>query len=134
MTSLIDPQHLNVDQIPGIWTPVNVEELSDQERVAEVEDQARASLLAGVDTLEAVLRLLLHETEIQRADGPPDGYDPEMQGEWDPDILAFQFKRGIKPIGEITREAEYLYVEFKVEDAEQWMLEITPEKVIIEKF
>ena len=133
MTRLIDPQHLNVDLIPGIWTPVNVEELSDHERVAEVEDQARASLLANVDTLEAVLRLLLHETEIRRADAPPDGYDPELQGEWDPDVLAFEFKRGIKPVGEITREAEYLFVEFEVEDSGKWVMEITPEKAIIER-
>ncbi|KAA3648774.1 MAG: hypothetical protein DWQ07_00845 [Chloroflexi bacterium] len=133
MTRLIDPQHLNIDEIPGIWTPVNVEELSDSERVAEVEDQARASLLAGVDTLEAVLRLLLHETEIQRAVTPPDGYDPELQGEWDSDILAFEFKRGIKPVGEISREAEYLFVQFEVEGTGEWIMEITPEKAIIEK-
>src|SRR4030042_1488680 len=80
MPGVIVAETVQVGALPGIWSPVQWE-LGEEERREELEDQARASLLAAVDTPEAVLRLLLDETEIVRAFGPPEGYDPEQQGE-----------------------------------------------------
>ena len=80
MAGVINPETLYVDDLPGIWSPVQWE-LSDAERIKELDEQARASLLWAVDVPETILRLLLNETEIERAYEAPKGYDPEQQGE-----------------------------------------------------
>ena len=85
MPSIIDPQTIHVDDLPAIWSPVQWE-LTEEERVEAVNEQATASLLWTMDTPEAILRLLLGETEIQRLYQSPDDYDPEEQGEWDEEI------------------------------------------------
>ena len=61
MTAVIIPETLHVDDLPGIWSPVQWL-LSEDERAAELEQQATASLLYAVDAPEAILRLLLEET------------------------------------------------------------------------
>ncbi|GAG46260.1 unnamed protein product, partial [marine sediment metagenome] len=63
MPRSIDPQTMNVDELPGIWSPVQWD-LSEDERLEELENQATASLLWTVDTPEAILRLFLNETDI----------------------------------------------------------------------
>ena len=122
MPRRIDPQTINVDELPGIWSPVQWE-LFEDERLEELENQATASLLWTVDTPEALLRLFLNETDIKRAYDPPYGYDPEIQGEWDADLVTFQFMREIALV-KVVREEDYLYVEYKVEDLGNWALEI----------
>jgi len=72
MTSIIIPETINVDELPEIWSPVQWE-LTEKEKIEELENQARASLLWAVDIPEAVLRLLLDEVQITRAYVPPDG-------------------------------------------------------------
>ncbi|OGO14410.1 MAG: hypothetical protein A2Y93_16865 [Chloroflexi bacterium RBG_13_68_17] len=131
MPGVIVAETMQVGTLPGIWSPVQWE-LGEEERREELEDQARASLLAAVDTPEAVLRLLLDETEIVRVFGPPEGYDPEQQGEWDDSLVTFAFKRTIK-LDAIERRAESLTVSYKLEGAGYWLLEIGPEKVVIER-
>ncbi len=127
----IDPETINVDELPGIWSPVQWE-LDENERIFELENQATASLLWSVDTPEAILRLLLMEHAIDRAFGPPDGYDPESQGEWNDELLTFKFKRPIRLIRS-EREANYLYVEYDFGDLGQWAIEIEPDLVNISR-
>lgn len=127
----IDPETINIDPLPGIWSPVQWE-MSEAERVHELESQAVASLLWSVDVPEAILRLLLGETSIQRAFGPPEGYDPEIQGEWDESLVTFKFKRPIKPEN-IERDTNFLYVTYDFEDLGHWALEIEPDRVSIQR-
>jgi hypothetical protein len=131
MPGVIDPETLYVDDLPGIWSPVQWE-LSEEERIHELEEQAKASLLAVVDGPEAILRLLLDETEIERAYEPPQGYDPEQQGEWDDSLITFQFKRQVR-LERVDRNSELLSVEYNFGDLGYWILEIESERVTIER-
>jgi hypothetical protein len=72
------------------------------------------------------------EHAIDRAFGPPDGYDPESQGEWNDELLTFKFKRPIRLIRS-EREANYLYVEYDFGDLGQWAIEIEPDLVNISR-
>jgi hypothetical protein len=88
MPGVIEPETINVDKLPGIWSPVQWE-LSEEERIQELHTQATASLLWAVDIPEAILRLLLGLTGIDRSLDPPEDYDAELQGEWDPKLVTF---------------------------------------------
>jgi hypothetical protein len=123
----IDPETINIDPLPGIWTPVQWD-LNEEEQIMELDNQATASILFAVDVPEAVLRLFLNEYEIERAFDPPDGYDPDEQGEWDHDLLTFQFKRPIKLI-KVERERDGLYVEYDFYDLGRWVFEIQSDRV-----
>jgi len=127
MPSVIDPETINVDDLPGIWSPVQWE-LSEDERIIELDIQAAASLLHAVDVPEAILRLLLDETSIERSFDPPPGYDPEQQGEWDPELLTFEFSRPIKLV-EMKRKQDYLSIEYHFQDLGHWLIEIEPEQI-----
>lgn len=127
MPGVIDPETMNADELPGIWSPVQWE-LSDEERVQELEAQATASLLWSVDAPEAILRMLLQETAIERLFEPPEGYDPNMQGEWDHKLVTFGFTKPIELV-KLERERDYLYLEYKFGDFGYWYFEIEPEKV-----
>jgi hypothetical protein len=129
MPAVIDPETMPVDELPGIWSPVQWE-LTEEERSEEIQEQATASLLWTVNAPEAILRLLLQATEIARSYGPPKGYDPEQQGEWNDEIITFQFAREVKLLN-IEREQDYLYVEYEVEDWGTWAIEIETEAVSI---
>lgn len=131
MPSIIDPQTIHVDELPAIWSPVQWE-LTEEERVEAVNEQATASLLWTMDAPEAILRLLLNETEIQRLNKPPEDYDPEEQGEWDSEILTFGPYRPIQLI-EIERERDYLRLVYNFLDLGYWEFVIEPEKVTIER-
>ncbi len=131
MPSIIDPTTMYVDDLPGIWSPVQWEQ-TPEEKQQEQEEQATASLLWAIDVPEAILRLLLSETAIERAYGPPPGYDPEQQGEWDASLLTYQFKRRVE-LHHMERDRDYLYVEYKIEDLGYWSVEMTPEKVLIQR-
>lgn len=127
MPGVIDPETMNADDLPGIWSPVQWE-LNDEERVQELETQATASLLWSVDAPEAILRMMLQETEIERLFEAPEGYDPKLQGKWDPKIVTFGFKKPIELV-KVERERDYLYLEYKFGDFGYWYFEIEPEKV-----
>jgi hypothetical protein len=129
MPGVIDPETMNAEGLPGVWSPVQWE-LSEEERVNEVDTQSTASLVWSVDIPEAILRLLLQETEIEKLIEPPVGYDPETQGEWDPEIAAFGFQRRFELI-KVERETNYLYLEYKIENLGYWSVEVEPEKVTI---
>jgi len=132
MPGVIDPETMNADGLAGIWSPVQWE-LTDEERIREVETQATASLLWSVDIPEAILRLLLQESAIERLFEPPDNYDPEEQGEWDNKLVTFGFQKPIELV-KMEREQNYLYLEYKFGDFGYWYIEIEPEKVTIKRF
>ena len=131
MPSIIDPQTIQVDELPAIWSPVQWE-LTEEERVEAVNEQVTASLLWTMDAPEAILRLLLNETEIQRLYQAPEDYDSEEQGEWDEEILTFGPYRPIKLI-ETERELDYLHLVYNFGDLGYWEFVIEPEKVSIER-
>lgn len=131
MPGVIDPETMNADELPGIWSPVQWE-LTEEERKIELEHQATASLLWAVDIPETILRLLLAETAIDRAYGPPKGYQPEIQGEWNDEILTYEFKRPMR-LAKVERDRDYLYVEYDFGDRGVWAFEIKPEKVTIQR-
>ncbi len=131
MPFIIDADTMYVDDLPAIWSPVQWE-MTPEEAVEEEEQQAIANLLWAIDTPEAVLRLLLNEVEIEQAFAPPEGYDPQQQGEWDSSLKTYQFHRRMK-LYSLHREPNLLQVTYQVEDLGYWTLEITPERVIIER-
>jgi len=131
MTAIILHETMNVDKLPGIWSPVQWE-LSEEERAVELENQSTASLLWSVDVPEAILRLLLDEIEIERAYEPPPGYDPEQQGEWDESLVTFAFKRRFI-LDSVQRDPESLLAVYKIDGAGYWQGEIGPDRVVVER-
>lgn len=131
MPGVIDPETMSVDSLPGVWAPIQWEQ-NEQERALEVENQASASLLANVDVPEAILRLLLNETDVELVLNPPEGYDPEQQGEWDEETLTFAFSKPITLV-EAHRERDSLTVVYDFANCGRWMFEIQPERVTIER-
>ena len=131
MPSVIDHETMNVDDLPGVWNPVQWE-LTEVERAQEIENQARASLLWSVDVPEAILRLLLNETKIERAYEEPRGFDPEMQGDWDDELITFKFLRAIS-LKSVERDRKSLTVTYEFEGLGHWCVEIEPERIIIER-
>jgi len=131
MPSVIDPQTIHVDELPAIWSPVQWE-LTEEERVDAINEQVTASLLWTMDAPEAILRLLLNETETQRLYKAPEDYNPEEQGEWDEEILTFGPYRSMKLI-ETERTPEFLRLVYNCGDLGYWEFMIEPEKVTIER-
>ena len=131
MPGVIDPETMNAEGLPGIWSPVQWE-LTEEQRIHELENQTTASLLWSVDVPEAILRLLLNETEIERVFEPPQGYAPAIQGEWDDEIATYSFKKPIQLISAV-REAHSLHLEYKFGDFGYWSFDIEAERVTIER-
>jgi len=129
MPAYMDPETIHVDELPAIWSPVQWE-IDESERIQELHLQATASLLWVADSPEAMLRVMLSETGIERTLKPPDGYDPELQGEWDDDLVTFVFKRPFKLV-KVERENDFFYAEYKVSDLGVYAIEIESDKVSI---
>ena len=126
MPMRMDPETMNVDKLPGIWSPVQWE-WTEEERIQELEEQTIASLLWAVDVPEVVLRLLLNETDIERVYAPPDGYDPNIQGEWNDELVTFKFKRSFELL-DVERKRENLKVAYKIESLGNWGIKIEADK------
>lgn len=131
MPSVIDPETLYVDDLPAIWSPVQWD-LTEEERVQAVEGQATASLLWTMDAPEAILRMLLDETGIQRLFAPPQGYDPQEQGEWEKALITFGPKRPMK-LESVKRTPTRLELVYDFEDLGRWEFVIESERVRIER-
>jgi len=127
MPGVIDHETIHVDNLPTVWSPVQ-RELSPNEHAKELEEQATASLLWASPIPEQILRLLLNETAIDRTEEPPTGFDPDTQGAWNESLLTFAFKRAIHLTRE-ERTPEKLVLEYKLEDAGDWLFEITHDTV-----
>src|SRR4030066_90764 len=129
MPGVIDFETMYVDVLPTIWSPVQ-RELTPEEHAQELEEQATASLLWASPVPEQILRILLDEAAMERAFEPPAGFDPELQGDWNENLLTFTFKRRIKLVRE-ERTSEKLVLEYKLDDAGYWLFEITEDTVTI---
>jgi len=129
MPGSIDPETIAADNLPTVWSPVQ-EELGEEEHARELEEQATASLLWGSPVAEQILRLLLGETAIERIFDPPARYDPEIQGEWNSSLLTFGFKRPIALTRE-DRSPDRLVLEYKLEGAGFWLVEITQDTLTL---
>ncbi len=131
MPSVIDPETMYVDDLPAIWSPVQWD-LDEEERIKAVEEQATASLLWTMDAPEAILRLLLDETGIQRLHAPPQDYDPQEQGDWDKSLITFGPAHPIK-LESIERTPTQLYLVYDFGNLGHWEFVIEAEKVSIER-
>jgi hypothetical protein len=131
MPSIIDPQTLYVDDLPAIWSPVQWE-LNEEERIQAVEEQATASLLWSMDAPEAILRLLLDETTIERLYKPPVGYNPEEQGDWNENLITFGPKRAVK-LESLERTPLRLDLVYDFGELGRWEFVIESEKVSISR-
>lgn len=131
MPQIIDPETIAVDDLPTIWSPVQWD-LTEEERIQELESQSAASMLWSADVPEAILRLLLSETDIVRTFDPPAGYDPEVQGEWDANLVTFRFRRPIELI-KSERSPDCLYVEYRFGELGYWGIEIKNDEVHIRR-
>ena len=131
MPSIIDPQTINVDNLPAIWSPVQWE-LTEEERIQAVDEQATASLLWSMDAPEAILRLLLDETSIERLFRPPDDYNAEEQGDWEKELITFGPKRTIK-LESVERTPTRLELVYDFGALGHWEFVIEAEKVSIER-
>ena len=127
----IDHENMNVDELPVVWCPVT-QDLSVWETEEATMEQARASLLWVADVPEAILRLLVDETDVERVYAPPSGYNPDEQGEWDYSLETYSFKNAIH-LKEMVREEDALYLVYQLEGAGYWRIEVTPERVTIER-
>jgi hypothetical protein len=124
MSGYLDPLTFPVLDVPAIWCPEKEKEFGNP-LAASIEAQAKASLLASSDTVEAILRLLYDEAEIERIYEPPPGYNPEVQGDWDDEQVTFAFRHRVEKIGE-QRDDEMLRMEYRMEGCGQYSVEITP--------
>ena len=131
MPSVIDPETLYVDDLPAIWSPVQWE-LTEEERIQAVEEQATASLLWTMDAPETILRLLLDETGIQRLYDSPKDYNPQEQGDWDKSLITFGPARPIK-LESVERTPARLELVYDFGDRGHWEFIIEPERVSIER-
>lgn len=131
MPGIMDPELMHADELPAVWAPVQWEQ-SEKEHSTEIDRNASANLLFNSDVPEAVLRLLLNETDSQVVYEPPKGYNPEEQGEWDSEIMTFAFLREIK-LRQVIRESDSLVVVYDFGSRGTWRMEISPERMILER-
>ena len=129
MPGVIDFETIHVDDLPSIWSPVQ-RELAPDEHAKELDEQATASLLWVSPVPEQILRLVLDETAIERIFDPPDGFDSDVQGQWDTSLITFAFKRPIKLVKE-ERAPNKLVLEYKIQDAGYWLFEISQDAITI---
>ena len=131
MSGYLDPLTFPVLDVPAIWCPEK-ERLVGNPLATSIEEQAKASLLASADTVESILRLLYDKAEIERVLEPPQGYNPEVQGDWDDQQVTFAFLRRVERISE-ERDDESLRMEYRIDGCGKFMVEITPESFSIQK-
>jgi hypothetical protein len=85
-----------------------------------------------MDAPEAVLRLLLDETGIQRLFAPPRDYDPEEQGDWNKELITFGPQRPIK-LESIERTPTRLELVYDFGEMGRWEFVIESERVALER-
>jgi hypothetical protein len=131
MPGVIDHETMYVDDLPGIWAPVQWY-LTEEERKQEIEEQARASLLWSVNAPEAILRLLLSETEIQKGLTTLQMVTtPKSKGNGT-SLLTFRFRRQVRLEG-VERETGQIRLVYDCDDLGYWGFTIEEERVLIER-
>jgi hypothetical protein len=131
MQSELEPESFEVNELPTVWSPAQWE-VTPEEQAVEDEEQATASMIMNADIPEAILRLLLHETEVEQAFEPPYGYQPQAQGEWDYSLKTYQFKSAIRLVN-VERKEGYLSIEYDFGDNGHWVVEIDTDECNIYK-
>lgn len=140
MPGAIDFETMDVDDLSPVWFPEEAGPEPEQ-REAWLHQQARAHLLTMVGTPEAVLRLLLRETDVARvpaddvAAAPGDEGFPAEAGDADAEPLpsdSFEFARpAVAQETELTRDG--LQVIYRVDGAGTWRLILESDRVTIER-
>jgi hypothetical protein len=125
----IDPETINTDSLPCVWSPIQ-RELTKEEHAYKLDTHSTASIPWSVDVPKVILRLFLLESEIQRLLEPPKDYDPTSHDDCDQKLVTMGFKYPLQLV-EIEREQEYLYLEYKIGNSGYWPFEFEPEKVMI---
>ncbi|MBN1439350.1 MAG: hypothetical protein JW929_08080 [Anaerolineales bacterium] len=129
MAGILDPLTFPTVNLPAVWCPKK-EKLSGKRLALSIEEQAKGSLLQCADPVEAALRLIYGETEIERTFTPPEGYDEAVQGAWDDSQVTFAFRRRVWRETE-ERETDCLRMVYRMDGAGRFQTEITPERFTI---
>jgi hypothetical protein len=119
----LDPLTFPTINLPAIWTPTP-ENADDHPPALQIMEKARGRLLMTADILESILRQLLGETEVERVSAPPEGYDPDLQGDWDETVPTFAFQRRIS-LWEEERSEDVLSVRLSVDGKDSYRAEVT---------
>ena len=138
MPGAIDFETMDVDDLTPVWWPSDAE-LTPEQYDSVVQQEARAHLLAMLGVPEAVLRLLVRETEVSRVARDVVGQgdfeveaegDAETDAEFPPD--SFEFSRPIvAETVEMTRNG--LLVIYRLEGSGTWRMFLESERVTIER-
>jgi hypothetical protein len=119
----LDPLTFPTINLPAIWTPAP-ENADDNPPALQIMEKARGRLLMTADILESILRQLLGETEVERVSAPPEGYDSDLQGDWDETVPTFAFQRRIS-LWEEERSEDVLSVRLSVDGKDSYRAEVT---------
>jgi hypothetical protein len=153
MPGTIDFETMDVDELTPVWWPSDADLTPDQYD-SVVQQEARAHLLTMLGVPEAILRLLVRETEVSRVArdvaGQDDGKWSDFEGEAaadadaDADAAAdaeseagfppdsFEFSRPIvAETVEMTRDG--LLVIYRLEGSGTWRMFLESERVTIER-
>jgi hypothetical protein len=122
------PDQLKLIQLPTVWSPAGVETSADGS--PQSIQQAQAGLLLAVSPVEAALRLLMNEVEVEPVNEPPKGYDPDQQGEWNPQKSHFRFKRAVR-LMRVEKNPNGLDLEYNFGDLGYWTVSIEADNVRI---
>jgi hypothetical protein len=138
MPGAIDFETMDVDELTPVWWPSDAE-LTPEQYDSVVRQEARAHLLTMLGVPEAVLRLLVRETEVSRVARDVVGQgdfeveaetDAETDAEFPPD--SFEFSRPIvADTVEMTRDG--LLVVYRLEGSGTWRMFLESERVTIER-
>lgn len=146
MPGAIDFETMDVDELTPVWFPSDEEPETPERYESMVRQEASARLMTMVGVPEAVLRLLVGETEVSRVPRDVGREDEEgrrdfeagggageagaAEDELPPD--SFEFSRPITAeTVEMTREG--LLVIYRLEGAGTWRLFLESERVMIER-
>jgi hypothetical protein len=131
MTSVIDPLTFPVIDVPAIWCPPETKTRTAHP-VLELERQAQANLILSADIIESVIRLIFGEAEIEKVMEPPEGYDPDVQGDWDESVATYAFKRPILKIEE-ERDEQHLLLVYSMKELGTYRVALTETSFSITK-
>ncbi len=146
MAGAIDFDTMDVDELTPVWFPSDEELATPEQYESALRQEARARLITMLGVPEAVLRLLVGETEVSRV--PRDVRREDEQGRRDFEVGggagdaaaaedelppdSFEFSRPITAeTVEMTREG--LLVIYRLEGAGTWRLFLESERVMIER-
>jgi hypothetical protein len=153
MPGAIDFETMDVDELTPVWCPSD-EELTPEQYESALQQEARAHLLTMAGVPEAILRLLVQETEVSRVarevvgqvrgarrdfeaeadadadDGADGGSGADADAEFPPDSFEFSHPIVAETV-EMTRDG--LLVVYRLEGAGTWRMLLESGRVTIER-